>query len=203
MGTTVMLLVDEVASLRSDLTEVKRDLASVGRSARSSRALASPQSLTSQVTELRAEVARGRESLRDVVLVIIDELQLARNAAEGMDKLPPLNFTQCMPSFFNNPDFQFGSSGEGEEMQDDDESPGEDSDRVPSRQFSTCSQSLARPVAHVISTRSSDTFNTQYERSPARCTTRVADGHDERVDASCLARGACEKGFCRAVAGNC
>jgi hypothetical protein len=70
--------------------------------------LAEKVGLVSQdLCKLKALVGQNEHNLRGMVLAIIDEFKLIRGNAPGLDLLPPLNLSRCVPQFFNNPSFSF------------------------------------------------------------------------------------------------
>jgi len=59
------------------------------------------------ITKIKSTVNRNEKDIRDVVMAFMDEFKLIRTNASGLEHLPPLNLTNCVPSFFNNPSFTF------------------------------------------------------------------------------------------------
>jgi hypothetical protein len=63
--------------------------------------------LAQDLLKLKALVGQNEHNVREMVLAIIDEFKLIRGNAPGLDVLPPLNLSCCVPQFFHNPSFSF------------------------------------------------------------------------------------------------
>jgi hypothetical protein len=79
--------------------------------------------MSQDLLKVKTVIGRWREEIRDVVLHIMDEFQLIRTNAPGLDKLPPLSLSSCIPSFFNNPSFSFSRGGPSDDDEEEDELP--------------------------------------------------------------------------------